>query len=241
MLSCLSEVLLPITKFGDGNLSIEVKYQGRKADSFCYPEVVYNKTLRLTQDVALISKPTNYYNNKISSINDFGSTSTSPAKIQPKITTDMKNDEVSDSNFMSILNSSNIGDIAKIFTGSYFLIIIGFFIVGVLISFTPCVFPMLPILLSIIVGQGLNVRRTMILSISYILGGAVSYAIAGVIAAIFGNSVQSFLQNIWVNSIRIHKIITKYLILFWCSSWKLHFTQYYSAIFSRNDFYFILI
>ena len=188
------EVLLPITGFADGHLVINVAYQGCKADSYCYPANSYSKTLQLTKDAKLIPKQIVEYDKKTTGFMTFSNDNI-------KNTTKQIESMPNDSNVISVLNSNNSNAIANVFKGNYFLIILGFLFVGILIAFTPCVFPMLPILLAIIVGKGLNLRKTFTLSSSYILGSACSYAIAGIVVAKFGSSVQSILQNIWVNSV----------------------------------------
>ena len=74
-----------------------------------------------------------------------------------------------------------------------------FFIAGVGLAFTPCVLPMVPILSSIIVGEGDSVtqRRAFTLSLSYVLGMAVTYAIIGTLVGLFGASLnlQAALQS----------------------------------------------
>ena len=74
--------------------------------------------------------------------------------------------------------------------------------VGLLLAFTPCVFPMIPILSGIIVGQGsgLTTRRAFVLSLTYVLAMSVTYTIAGVVAGLFGANLQAALQNPWVLS-----------------------------------------
>ncbi|PSJ17536.1 protein-disulfide reductase DsbD [Nitrosomonas supralitoralis] len=85
-------------------------------------------------------------------------------------------------------------------TGDYWLILSGFFLVGLFLSFTPCVFPMFPILSGIIASQGKNVtkRHGFILALSYVLGMAITYAIAGVAAGLSGAMLSAALQNAWV-------------------------------------------
>ena len=78
-----------------------------------------------------------------------------------------------------------------------------FFGFGVLLSLTPCTFPMLPILSGIIVGAGRNGQavshaRAFALSLAYVLGMAVTYAGAGVAAALSGTMISGALQNAWV-------------------------------------------
>jgi thiol:disulfide interchange protein DsbD len=76
----------------------------------------------------------------------------------------------------------------------------GFFGFGLLLAFTPCVFPMIPILSSLIIGQGARVttRRAFLLSLSYVLAMAVTYTLAGVAAALFGKNLQIAFQNPWI-------------------------------------------
>lgn len=70
---------------------------------------------------------------------------------------------------------------------------------GVLLTFTPCVLPMVPILSSIIVGSGekLSKLRGGLLSYSYVLGTAATYTIGGVLAGITGDQLQAYFQNAW--------------------------------------------
>ena len=191
------EVILPITKLDNGHLIIDVIYQGCKANSFCLPAVKYTKMLELIIDAKLIPKQVISYSKKDLSLADFNSVKQN-SKPNLNASPD-KNHE--NNNLTLLLNSHNSTDIAKLFNGNYVFVIVGFFLIGLLISFTPCVFPMLPILLSIVIGKELSMRRTVILSSSYIFGSSVSYAMAGVIAAKFGNSIQGMLQNIWLNGI----------------------------------------
>ena len=75
-----------------------------------------------------------------------------------------------------------------------------FFIAGLLLAFTPCVFPMIPILSSIIVGQGetITTRKAFVLSLTYVLAMAATYTVAGVIAGLFGANLQAAFQNPWI-------------------------------------------
>ena len=71
---------------------------------------------------------------------------------------------------------------------------------GILLTFTPCVLPMIPILSSIIVGQGSTITRMRggMLSIAYVLGTALTYAAIGVIAGATGDQLQAYFQNAWI-------------------------------------------
>lgn len=78
-----------------------------------------------------------------------------------------------------------------------FLVLLAFFGFGLLLAFTPCVLPMIPILSGIIVGQGedITMLRAFWLSLTYVLAMAVTYAGAGVVAGLAGSYVQSILQS----------------------------------------------
>jgi thioredoxin:protein disulfide reductase len=84
--------------------------------------------------------------------------------------------------------------------GSFWLIISFFFGAGLLLSLTPCVFPMIPILSGIIVGRGHKITHmhAFILSLAYVLGMAITYAVAGVAAGYSGNLISNALQTPWV-------------------------------------------
>ena len=75
-----------------------------------------------------------------------------------------------------------------------------FFVAGLGLSLTPCVFPMIPILSGIIAGQGHKISRGrgFALSLTYVLGMALTYAAAGVAAGMTGTLLSAALQNPWV-------------------------------------------
>lgn len=81
-------------------------------------------------------------------------------------------------------------------------VLITFFGFGLLLSLTPCIFPMIPILSSIIVGasqkESMTASRGFFLSLVYVLSMSVAYTIAGVIAGVFGANLQVALQNPYV-------------------------------------------
>ena len=86
--------------------------------------------------------------------------------------------------------------------GNMLLVLATFFGFGLLLSLTPCVFPMIPILSSIIVGASKNedmtASRGFFLSLVYVLSMSVAYTIAGIIAGVFGANLQAALQNPYV-------------------------------------------
>ena len=122
---------------------------------------------------------------------------------------------------LSVTNSSSNNDAAAsgivneddkttsaLKSGNLWLIIAGFFLAGLLLSFTPCVLPMIPILSSIIVSSQSkqaqnnlqkNSKPTKLhafsLSVAYVLGMALSYTLAGVAAGLSGNLLSQSLQS----------------------------------------------
>ena len=89
---------------------------------------------------------------------------------------------------------------AKLKQGSLVLNILAFLVFGVLLSLTPCVFPMIPILSGIIVGQPGKVTglQGFMLSLAYVLAMALTYSLLGVLAGSFQVNLQAASQNAWV-------------------------------------------
>jgi thiol:disulfide interchange protein DsbD len=79
-------------------------------------------------------------------------------------------------------------------------VLLQFFVGGLLLAFTPCVLPMVPILSGLIVGQGKRVTtaRAFLLSLTYVLGMAVTYTITGALFAAAGKQVQAVFQQPWI-------------------------------------------
>ena len=91
-------------------------------------------------------------------------------------------------------------EVSRLFQNSAPLVLGGFLVFGLLLAFTPCVLPMIPILSGIIAGEGaaLSKSRALTLSLAYVLGMALAYAAAGVAAAYSGSLLAAALQNAWV-------------------------------------------
>ncbi len=81
--------------------------------------------------------------------------------------------------------------------GSFWLVVSFFFGAGLLLAFTPCVFPMVPILSGIIVGRGHKITHAhaFMLSLAYVLGMALTYAAAGIAAGLSGELISNALQT----------------------------------------------
>jgi len=162
---------LPVSAIND-KATIEVEYQGCSAASgVCYPPT--RKQIEI--DAQSINT------NAVASVSS--STVSTPAKASAA-------DGLSE--------SDQIADTLK--NSSVWIVIATFFIFGLLLAFTPCVFPMIPILSSIIVGQGdqLTTRRAFVMSLVYVLAMSVTYTVAGVLAGMFGENLQAAFQNPWI-------------------------------------------
>lgn len=168
-------VELPITiKAAEGkNVTLTVHYQGCAESGFCYAPETQTLTLMMKVD------------NSTDATNNI----------------DLPNTPIA--NLANNPSNSMLTMQQNLMQGSTWLTLLSFFGFGLLLAFTPCVFPLLPILSSIIVGQGkkINVHKAFYLSLTYVLGMAVAYTSAGLLAGLAGNYLQASLQNIWILTI----------------------------------------
>ena len=160
------EVTVPVLKSQDDFIEIKAHYQGCAEKGLCY--------LPETQtDMFNLNTPTTE------------ATAQTPAI--PVIVTRSENNTDTESalGLVSILQNSS------------WLTILGlFFLLGIGLTFTPCVLPMLPILSGIIVGQDrLTTGKGFALSVAYVLGMAATYAIVGVVMGSMGEQVQVYMQK----------------------------------------------
>ena len=97
-----------------------------------------------------------------------------------------------------VAKQSEQDQIAAMIAGQSSWVVVGaFFLIGLGLAFTPCVFPMIPILSGIITGHGQSIttRKAFMLSLVYVLAMALTYTVAGVFAALAGENLQAMLQN----------------------------------------------
>jgi thiol:disulfide interchange protein DsbD len=108
---------------------------------------------------------------------------------------------------LAAVNPENPGSVSESYSisaalksGKLAAILPLFFLLGLGLSFTPCVLPMVPILSFIIVGEGVGIKRSraFLLSLSYALGMALVYTALGVVAGLIGEGLSATLQNPWV-------------------------------------------
>ena len=166
-----ARVPLVRTSGNAADISIQLGYQGCAEAGICYPPI--KKQIPVTLAAYDPDKP--------------------PATTQPAATTSGKTG--------TSLSSTSQDDFAQVLqNSSLWWAMLFFFGAGVLLAFTACVYPMIPILSSIIVGQGKSVTtgKAFLLSLLYVEGVAVTYAVIGVVSAQLGAGVQAFFQNPWI-------------------------------------------
>lgn len=91
-------------------------------------------------------------------------------------------------------------EIETIFANQHWtMVILSFFGFGLLLSFTPCVLPMVPVLSGMIVGHGkdLSTRKAFFVSLSYVLSMSITYAVVGAVVALLGSNLQIIMQSPW--------------------------------------------
>ncbi|NQZ27563.1 MAG: protein-disulfide reductase DsbD [Colwellia sp.] len=169
------------------NTSLKIKYQGCADVGVCYPPV--KKIIKLAD-----LKPSVNVSNLTNLANASEAANPSTIDIDTKVGKGTKSEQDAKSEQDTIANS--------LASDNFILTLVSFFGFGLLLAFTPCVFPMIPILSGIIIGQGkqLSTRKAFSLSLAYVLAMALTYTVVGVLAALFGTNLQIWFQNPWVLS-----------------------------------------
>ena len=181
------EFIITLKKEGEvsgvQDVTLSISYQGCSEQGLCYEP--YEKTFRLSVDTDKLSN--NRSNTQLQPLPSLQQSVSKP-DVQEDTQTTQKPQSQTDA----------IADTIK--NGSLLLILATFFAFGVLLSLTPCVFPMIPIISGLIIsqGEGLTTKKAFMLSLVYVLAMAVAYTIAGVLAGLFGSNLQAALQTPWV-------------------------------------------
>ena len=166
-------------------IKLDASYQGCSNKGLCYPPTLKHFSLALPAT---------------------GSAASNESQTKAKVATATPLPQPSPTTTGSVNNGSeNLqnenSQIARLFKqGSFWLIVSFFFGAGLLLAFTPCMFPMVPILSGIIVGRGHHITHAhgFILSLAYVLGMALTYAAVGVAAGLSGALLSNALQTPWV-------------------------------------------
>ncbi len=166
--------LTDVLKTWESNQAIlNVEYQGCAESGFCYPPTTKSYTLTIAGHHITNLSP-----------------KTTQDVAQNAALATVKNENESpleDMSHLATIPQTPVGYLSSIGT---------FYLFGLLLTFTPCVWPMIPILAGIIVGQAhLNTRKAFRLSLCYVLSMAFTYAIGGIIAATLGKNLQASLQQ----------------------------------------------
>ena len=176
------DVRLPLDSVPLADTELEVKYQGCIEDRLCYPPEI--RTFAFSPP-----RPGG----------DDGADDGAPDRAAAATPTD-----AGDDGFLATLFSEDANAFNQWMSGRDLgLIVALFFAGGLLLAFTPCVFPMIPILSGIIAGHGhapghgAGAKRGFVLSLAYVLGVAVPYTLAGMLVAVFGAglNLQFLLQQ----------------------------------------------
>lgn len=183
-------VEVPLVK-ADGPFVLNVVYQGCAEDGLCYPPITKlfkvdparPGVLSLAGEEAVADPVDNGSadtRNTVDSAPAAQSAASASAKASIK------------DNDLSLATATLAG-------GSLWKIALAFLAFGLLLSFTPCVLPMVPILSSIIVGEGdVTRRRSFLMALAYCLGMALVYTSLGVAAGLAGEGLAGALQKPWV-------------------------------------------
>ena len=161
------------------SLNLVVKYQGCAERGICYPPA----TKRVSLDLPAATEITDIAASAIAETTVPTAPSGTMAADQPL----SESDEIA-----AVLASGNLLVVVALFFGF-----------GLLLAFTPCLFPMIPILSGIIAGQGpaITTRKAFLLSLVYVLAMALTYTVAGVLAGLFGANLQAAFQDPWILSL----------------------------------------
>ena len=163
-------IRLPVEAAGAERLKLLVTSQGCADVGVCYVPQVQSAELRLTS----------FGGSRSSIFRENDPFASSPERVTAA---------GEDVRFAGVLESRRLWLVMAVFFGA-----------GLLLTFTPCVLPMIPILSGIIVGEGRNLtrRRALLVSLAYVFGMALTYTAIGIAAALSGSLLSAALQNAWV-------------------------------------------
>lgn len=189
----LLEIPVQIADAPEGKVELVVGYQGC-TEGLCYPPT--KRTVNLSVDTAEVAKTRAGASET--------TTSSQPSKVEPpnKTTADNAAASTDTSAQNSAETATNTtqrpGTLENTLQDGNILLIFGtFFIIGLGLSLTPCVYPMYPVLSSIIAGQGKNITtfKSTTLAFTYVQGICVAYAVLGITIASLQFNVNSFFQQ----------------------------------------------
>jgi thiol:disulfide interchange protein DsbD len=181
-------VNVPI-KSASGPFTLSVEYQGCSEDGLCYPPM--SKSFKLDpskQDATAAAASASPDAGASAGLQPAAAPETAPAVAAST----EKGADKAGKDDMSLAKST-------LESGSLWKVSAAFFLFGLLLSFTPCVLPMVPILSSIIVGEGDTTKaKGFLMAVAYCLGMALVYTSLGVAAGLAGEGLAGALQKPWV-------------------------------------------
>lgn len=180
---------------------LEVFYQGCADIGVCFPPE--SKTLPVlfinsANSVAAANDNANGSNNTNNSNNTVSSSAATAA-----LSTNANEDSATIAASQTVLPVSEQDKLTGLLeAGNLGLIALAFYVAGLLLAFTACVYPMIPILTSLIAGQGEKISTTKAFSLSlvYVLSMASVFAVIGILVGLSGFNIQPLFQNPWVLS-----------------------------------------
>lgn len=182
------------------SLRLVASYQGCSEKGVCYPPVEKRVVLSLPGAATPAS-------------------AAAPAVVGKGISVaeragESRNSQVSSATVPSWLDADR--SVAMLQGGSLIWVLLGFFGFGLLLSLTPCVWPMIPVLSGVIAGQGTSIGRARAfwLSLAYVLGMAVTYAAMGVAAGLSGTLLSTALQTPWAIAAMVMLFVVLALSMF---------------------------
>ena len=189
------DIYIPVLKTDGGFIEVDARYQGCADKGLCYIPQTYTNMYQvdenaaapdITVEPALKPESTDLDASTSPQSGDFSSDALSAMPVPNSIAPSTDLDTNDAKSLEGFLKSSNLISILGLF-----------FLIGIGLTFTPCVLPMVPILSGIIVGQGADLPRSKAasLSVTYVLGMAVTYSALGVVAGLTGAKLQVAMQN----------------------------------------------
>ncbi len=178
------DVLVPLQRTDKtaSDITVDASFQGCSEKGVCYPpqQQQFKLILPAAVETGTLTEPP----------------AASPASVPAEAAAAATNAAAA-----SAPPANETAEVAQLFAaGNWWLIVAFFFGAGLLLALTPCVFPMIPILSGIIAGEGQHIskKKGFILSLAYVQGMAITYALAGIAAGMSGTMLSAALQNPWV-------------------------------------------
>ncbi|MDO8411042.1 MAG: protein-disulfide reductase DsbD [Phenylobacterium sp.] len=214
-------VMADVLRAAGSPRELTVTYQGCEEDSICYPPVTKTVSVQPAADIRTGSSPW-----------PFDAPVAAPASAQPEASAA----PAAAVAVPQIEVTADTGLVSRLAArGGTALVLLAFAGFGLLLAFTPCVFPMYPILAGILArdGEQLSPRRGLSLSLAYVLAMASAFALLGLVAAWSGANLQMVLQSPYAIGLLSGAFVIFALSMF--GAFELQLPQSWVARLSRNQ------